>query len=623
MVPAMTFQVTKPNNSKSNVFRELNFIYDFLQKTLILKLTKFLDDDPLDDDNCVIDISKFRNLTILEIQRVPIQRILGLHRLRSQLQEITAERSLTSVKDLIMYCAGDKSNGFIWNSLKRADFSYNNLEKIDSSFEFTPYLQHLNLSHNKFVSINLAWLPNLKVINLSYNQLTTIPKLNLESHRRLRVLILNDNLIDDVSGLVRLENLVELDLSGNCLLDHSHLLPICTCTALQFLNLTGNPLAFHPKHRSATCRYLSKNAATVQFQLDNSYLSRHEKQMTGSYENYYPIFGHRMTVSTSSSRATPSTKSISNTPDNSSLGSANSLQQSNLAQNYQQTSASNQKRMKPRCVEIEESGAQHKQQTDKSPSQRRLLKEGSKEHLVTKREIEQLREQFGNEWLFNQGNVVGFEEQQNSMVRKKLELGDLLSTSPAMKMDESFDNSDRMETSTPLDDTMIPMNDETLYSSVNDSTGNSVYASALEETFNAEAEEEVVVSEPEENEVQFIGTNEVTKEEHFIVVSEVNIKEKDAMNGRTFAKWGLSTLESVERIRSSLIKLTFDTIRKDKRERQYRMEAKCCQELERILRDYLSSRPLSEMNQAVFKCLRCNSQFSREIDERKKRDYGK
>lgn len=52
------------------------------------------------------------------------------------------------------------------------------------------------------------------------------------------------------------------------------------------------------------------------------------------------------------------------------------------------------------------------------------------------------------------------------------------------------------------------------------------------------------------------------------------------------------------------------------------MDVKCCQELERMLRSYLSSRPLSEMNQTVYKCPKCNSQFSREIDDRKKRDYG-
>lgn len=624
MVPPQTFQVTKPNNSKSNVFRELMFIYDFIQKTFILKLTKFLDDDPLEDDNCRIDISKFRNLTTLEIQRVPIQRIVGLQQLRSQLQEIVVERSLTNVKDLIMYCAGDKSNGFIWNSLKRADFSYNNLEIIDSSFEFTPYLQHLNLSHNKIYQISaLVWCPNLKILNLSFNQLTSIPKLNTESYRRLQVLIINDNLIEDISGLVRLDGLLELELSGNCMLDHSLLLPLCTLNGLRYLNLLGNPLAFHPKHRSATCRYLSRNASTVQFQLDGDHLSKSEKASTGSYENYYPHFGHRMTVSTSSSRATPqtpSTKSISNTPDNSSLGSVNSFifhQQSSAAHHHEHTPSSNTKRMKPRCVVIEESGGNNKQSDNKSPTGKKLLKEGSKEHLTTKREIEQLREQFGSEWLYNQGNVVGFEDQEN---RKKLLYGDLLATSPGLE-EESFENSLPTDSSTPVEDTMI-LNDGTLYKSVDNSTGNSVYASALEETFNPETDEEIVVSEPEENEVQFIVTDELTKDDLILVVSEVNIKEKDAMNGRTIAKWGLTSLESVERARSNLIRLTFDTIRKDKRERQYRMDMNCCQKLERILRDILSARPLSEMNQTVYKCPKCNSQFSREIDDRKKRDYG-
>lgn len=623
MVPAQTFQVTKPNNSKSNVFRELMFIYDFIQKTLILKLTKFLDDDPLEDDNCKIDINKFRSLTVLEIQRVPIKRIVGLQQLRSQLQEIKAERSLTNIKDLIMYCAGDNSNGFIWNSLRRADFSYNGLEVIDSSFEFTPYLQHLNLSHNKIYQISaLVWCPNLKVLNLSFNQLTTIPKLNVESHRKLQSLIINDNLIDDISGLVRLDNLLELDLSGNCMMDHSLLLPLCTLNALRYLNLSENPLAFHPKHRSATCRYLSKNSATVKFQLDGEPLSKHEKSLTGCYENHYPMFGHKMTVSSSSSRATPSTKSISNTPA-SSFSSVNSFVLNN---HHEPTPSSMQKRMKPRHVEIEESGSSHKVSDNKSPPGKKLLKEGSKDHLTTRKEIEQLREQFGSDWLYSQDNVVGFGGQhQAAEARKKLLYNDLLSTSPALRMDDSFENSNPTGSSTPVDDAMDF--NSTLYKSVNESETPSDYRSALEETYNAEPEddepeEEIVISEPEDDEVQYIVSDFATNEDFILVISTIHIKEKDATTVQTLAKWGLGTLESVERTRSNIIRLTFDTMRKDKRERLYKMDVKCCQELERMLRDYLSSRPLSEMNQIVYKCPKCNSQFSREIDERKKRDAG-
>lgn len=221
-----------------------------------------------------------------------------------------------------------------------------------------------------------------------------------------------------------------------------------------------------------------------------------------------------------------------------------------------------------------------------------------------------------SEWLYNQGNVVGFEEDQEANSgRKKLMYGDLLSSSPALQMNETFESSEPLDSSTPNEETAPPLPEESLYKSMDDSAANSVYASALDETFNPETEEEIVVSDPEENEVQFIGSDEMTKEELFVVVSEVNIKEKDAMNGRTLAKWGLTSLESVERVRSTLIRLTFDTIRKDKRERQYRMEQKCCQELERILRAFLSSRPLSETIK-LYKCLKCNSQFSREINNR-------
>lgn len=585
------------------------FIYDFIQKTSILKMTKFLDDD--DDETCIIDISKFRSLTTLELQRINVQRVHGLHYLRSQLQEIVAERC-TSVKDLLLDCGGDKTNSFIWSSLIKVDFSYNNLECVDSFFEFTPYLQHLNLSHNKIYHISaLVWLPNLKYLNLSYNQLTSVPKLNTEASRRLQVLTINANLLEDISGIVRLDCLLELDMSDNCLLDHSNLLPLCTLTALRYLNLSGNPLSFHQKHRSATCRYLSKNAGEVQFQLDHAFLSKHEKKLAGSYENYYPLFGHRMTTS-SSSRATPSAKSSCNTPDNSSLGSFSS-QNNNFNEVVQKTPSSAQKRIKPRCVEIEESGNFVDNQ-QKSPITKKLLKKRSTDHLTTKKEIEKLREQFGNDWLHSQeGRESGqFGEKVNRELFEEF-------------LNVSSDKDDSCATTPVGDDSNIKsMNSsrDLPYETANEST---IYNTATDESmytsFRVE-EETIVVSDPEENEVQFIVVDLISKDDLFLTVSDMSIKEKDAMNMRTLTRWGIGTLESVERPKTCIIRLTFDTIRKDKRERQYEMEAKPCQALERMLRDYLSSKPLSEMNQTVFKCLKCNSEFSREKDERKRRDVG-
>jgi Leucine-rich repeat (LRR) protein len=252
------FQVTKNYNAKSDVFRDLQFIYDFVQKTICLKLNLFANDEPIDH----IDISKFRCLRKIEVHRISIEKIYGLKQLRPQIVEMHCVRSLDKVDDVILYCGGDRSNGHLWNALEVADFSYNMLTKIDNSFEFTPMLQKLNLSNNKLVSVNaIKWLPSLKELNLSFNRLTEIPLFHVQVH--LQVLLCGNNFVEDLTGISCLDGLIELDLSENCLLDHSTLLPLSTLAALQYLNLKGNPIECHPKHRQVSSTYLHKNTSSV------------------------------------------------------------------------------------------------------------------------------------------------------------------------------------------------------------------------------------------------------------------------------------------------------------------------------------------------------------------------
>ena len=620
-VPLHTFQVTKPNNSKSNVFRELQFIHDFIQKTLVLKLTKFLDDDD-DDESCIIDITKFRNLKTLEIQRVPIKQIIGLQQLRSQLQEIIVEKSITNIKELLITCAGDNSNGFIWNSLKRADFSFNNLDRIDNSLEFTPYLQHLNLSHNKIYQISaLVWLPNLKVLNLSYNQLTTIPKFNQESYRRLQVLIIKDNFLEDISGLCRFDGLQELDISGNCMIDHSILLPLCTLHALRYLNLAGNPLSFHPKHRVTTARYLSKNASTVKFVLDTEPLSKNEKALTGGNEHYHPsMILHRATSSIRTSNSvTPIIRSVSNTPDNSSLSSMSSFNIPNLNGTIREPLISSAFRhRKVRVIEEFDDDKKINGKKEETP----LKLEGNQEHLTTKQEIEEKRQKYGDEWLFR-----GFEDDtKEHIAKRKVYYEELFHSSPVVcDLDTSIEVREPLSASTPQEDTLMPINESSLYVSAQENESTVTIYASMENIYPDILQDEEDISDIDENEATtFVVMDEKTKVDLILVLTEDTIREKDALTCRTLTKWGITTLESCERVRTNLIQLNFDTIKKDKKERQYRMENKCCQDLERLLRDILSSRPLSE-NLQFYKCAKCNMQFSREIDahsKSKKSDYG-
>lgn len=355
-----TFQVLKPNNAKSEVFRELQIIYDFVQKAQILCLLAIPSEEPFDGE---IDIKKFRNLKRLEVQKIPIEQITGIQRIRAHLQELICSKSITSIESIIAHCGGDNATGFLWNELKMADFSYNSLKTIDCSLEFVSNLQQLNLSHNQIVSCDaIKWLPNLKKLNLSYNNLSRIPQ-SIAS-RRLQSLVLTNNFIEDLKGLPKLEALSELNLADNCILDHAALEPLGSLIALQDLQLHGNPIACHPNHREETCKYLHKNVASVkvrvapkidsctltgfcyllyiyfchafqilfylQFILDYQPLSKYEKNLVGYFQSFnnwskkYPRRSSRLKPS--SGLSTPANRQTTDTTPASSIGSIRSFQ---------------------------------------------------------------------------------------------------------------------------------------------------------------------------------------------------------------------------------------------------------------------------------------------------------
>lgn len=78
-----SFQVC--NSSKVDIFRDIKFLHDFVQKTISLKITHYSSDD---DDVITIDISKFRHLKYLELKKVSIELVKGLQSVRGQLESI-------------------------------------------------------------------------------------------------------------------------------------------------------------------------------------------------------------------------------------------------------------------------------------------------------------------------------------------------------------------------------------------------------------------------------------------------------------------------------------------------------------------------------------------------------
>lgn len=276
------FNVIPDKENIIGQFLDLQLLYDFVQKTIALKVYSEGDNA---FKNQTVDISLFKNLKLLEIHRSSSSVLTGIKNLRSQLEYLICIRSIKNLRDILENCGGDKVQGFLWNKLKEAVFSHNNLDNLDTSLEFVPQLSSINLSHNHIQNAQcINCLFNLRYLNLGFNQIETIPAFNGQLSISLQVLILRNNYIDDIKELAVLVNLCELDLSNNCLIEHNQLIPLGNLENLQRLILVGNPLCYHPKHRRKTLMYLHIKSP-MEFLLDNAGLNHSELRNIGTIDS--------------------------------------------------------------------------------------------------------------------------------------------------------------------------------------------------------------------------------------------------------------------------------------------------------------------------------------------------
>ncbi|KAH8377009.1 hypothetical protein KR093_002724 [Drosophila rubida] len=668
---SQAFQVVKPINAKSSVFPDLQLLHDFVQKTTLLKLNYFPSEHYFEG---AIDICKFRALRRLEVHKINICQVVGIQALRSQLQHLICIKSLNSVDDIITHCGGDNSNGFVWNELQSADFSYNNLRGIDTALEFAQHLQHLNLRHNKLISVSaIKWLPHLKTLDLSYNCLTHLPLFHAEACKRLQSLNISNNYVEELLDMTKLDALTNMDLSDNCLLEHSQLLPLSVLMTLTTLNLQGNPLACHPKHRLATAQYLHKNTSTVKFVLDFEPMSKAEKAITGSQQlRFASSMGHRMN---SSYMSINSSRGSVNTPA-SSVGSQRSISvrgkdsSSEAEQVPQEPQIVKPRPKRPRNVDISEHREELGQEAtsitapiDVSCAPEKEATDGS--HLETKKKIETLRMKYGNEWLQSGNaelmlaiNATQPNEQKRQDARQEFNefLGEFSATHQAEPQPESdvlnvtstptngtYWSSPLSETLTPIkadiDQTEINETQATVYESFDNTTetqyesmSNTLHEEQVSQqepevdkhrevlnlyaAASVEQEEDPVSDEEPDEKLYFVCHAHKTSEPLILTISSNYIREKDTLSERTKTKWSLKMLESCERIKSNTLRINFDTMQKEKKERVYYAENALCQEIEKKLRDILSQRDLTEMNIIIYSCINCGIQFTRERNRR-------
>ncbi|XP_065185605.1 uncharacterized protein LOC135816144 isoform X2 [Sycon ciliatum] len=264
-------------SSGSRDAADVEFLWQFLQKVPSVKIMGNMHRPNIQR----VSLHVFHNLTHLTLRKVNIGNINGLQALRSQLQSLTCERSLRSLKSALVRCGADEAAPFTWPKLVHLDASYNGLSELDDSLRFTSGLVSVNLSHNQIAVTQDFFYPlnDVVMLNLAFNQLNRIPTLCSRAARvHLRTLILRGNNLDNLQGLQHLRILQDLDLSDNCLLTHYSLSPLGELANLVTLTLAGNPLSFQSNHRMLTCAQLSPHINCSAFVLDAKKLNVPEAQ---------------------------------------------------------------------------------------------------------------------------------------------------------------------------------------------------------------------------------------------------------------------------------------------------------------------------------------------------------
>lgn len=618
----------------------IRFLQELVKQTPKLTITQ-----RVKRDTWRVDISRFVNLKYLELSRIPIHLVEGLQALRPQLQVLICERCGDCVEEILGKV--DQT----WEELKTARLCYNDIVLL-TSFANTPYLQYLDLSYNKITDkYALQTLTNLKYLNMSFNSLSSVPVLSDDVCRNLQVLILNNNFIQDLAAIGLLENLTHLDVSCNMLAEHSAISPILFLSSLMCINLKCNPISYHPHHRLHTCSFLNKDISAQQFILDGVLLSPIEQSVIGSRGQTFNLLGRP-------NRAATPCRHTNGAPH----------QDKQIAR-----SLSNKKIGRVREAIIEE--GTNKGSVAAKPAVPPKNQDVPQEHLETKKQVEMLRERFGEDhWLHSHAgsfvqDLLGLQKSAGSSAltstpyqtefvsgspyksaSEQIASGSAVPGTPSTSTIDEFSTAASEQMITALsqleactdkeeesqqqsEKCSMPSCDETEVKKSKIEDEQEVRQKIIEMEEVEEEEEEYNYDNDDDDDVepesedgflwlvqkQLPGSSKKLIE-IFLSLNDKEIREKNISNGCTVAKWSVASIQSCVKISSdpATVQLTFDTVRKDRQERTYILEYADGQALLQKIRSELESRSLSAMNQAAFKCMKCSSIFSQELNVRHK-----
>ncbi|XP_043678738.1 nischarin-like [Vespula pensylvanica] len=217
-----------------------------------------------------IELSTFKNVEELTIDRYPVDKIYNMGNLRDTVKVLKVTNTrLRNIVELAM-CEevhkniNNANDSHVWLKVTHLDLSDNRIEVIDEAIRLMPHIEVLVLNNNLLSEIsNVTLLPRLSQIYLASNNFTSLPD---DLHTKLGYIVyidLSQNKLTSLASFSKLYSLEGLDVSCNRIEKIEEVKNIGHLPCLEHLRLTGNPVSTIVDYRVKVLEPFGKRAVDI------------------------------------------------------------------------------------------------------------------------------------------------------------------------------------------------------------------------------------------------------------------------------------------------------------------------------------------------------------------------
>lgn len=234
--------------------QDFSHILDFCSqlKTLhVQNCEEFVGRSSIKYNSLPFDLTIFKSLEKLCLTNVIVSNIFSVGSLRTSLKSLHVNNCRVTLMSEFLLCDEMHKNletvnsAHVWKDLIEVDFSRNNISSIGNAVLLIPNAEKLVLADNKIFDLgNMTVLSHLRVLNLSGNCLSDKSIENL--HQKIGKIVslsMAQNSLQSLEDFSKLYALESLDVGSNSIKDIKKVEQISSLPCLDYLVLTGNPVA--------------------------------------------------------------------------------------------------------------------------------------------------------------------------------------------------------------------------------------------------------------------------------------------------------------------------------------------------------------------------------------------